>query len=84
MHENCRKMPTTYIVQIMVSSYHRQVIGGWTQFVNVKNHVKATGTINEILQFLPFVSQQCTIHAMVGSLSTVLSMTGNTTLHIPA
>jgi hypothetical protein len=75
-------MSTTYIVKIMVS-YHRQVIDGWNQFVNVEEHVKATRTINVKLQFLPFVSQQCTAHAMVGSSSIVLYMTGNNTLHTP-
>ena len=74
-------MPTTYIVKIMASLYYKKVAGSWNQFVNVEKHVKDTRTIHLTLQFLPFVSQQYTADAMVGSSSSVSSMTENKTLH---
>lgn len=77
-------MPSTYIVQIMVSSYHAKVIGSWNQFVNIEKHVKAN-TIHVTFQFLPLVSQQFTdtAHVMVDGVSTVLSITGNNTPQTP-
>jgi hypothetical protein len=47
--------------------------------VDPEKHAAATRKINVTLQFLPLISQQYTAHTMIGSLSSVQSMTGNNT-----
>ena len=65
----------------MVCSYHRKVTGVCDQLVTNKKLVKPIRTICT-LQFLPsVVAQQCTTHAVVGSFSSIRSMTCNNKLH---
>jgi len=73
-----KKMPFTYIVQQLFLCITEMLLVE-DFLVDPEKHVAATRKINVTLQFLPLISQQYTVHTMIGSLSSVQSMTGNNT-----
>ena len=73
-----KKMPFTYTVQQLFLCITEMLLVG-EYLVDLEKHVAATRKINVTLQFLPLISQQYRAHTMIGSLSSVQSMTGNNT-----
>jgi hypothetical protein len=73
-----QKMPFTYRFQQLFPCITEMLLVG-EYLVDPEKHVAATRKVNVTLQILPLISQHYTAHTMIGSLSSVQSMTGNNT-----
>jgi hypothetical protein len=53
MYKWCSRMLTTYAVHMMVSLFHRKLISGWDQFVNIEKLIKAKRSLTIHMTSIP-------------------------------